>query len=151
MKKNILFVILLAMLSAISGLLMSKMSFIGRVGINLMHKEYKFLKIWWHGGLAVFMVLLVLFLVHAAIQRAMPNAVAKVIHLLLFAAAAGGLYLTYNDFQDDFTHSLLKSNFHMGVYVFWASWMLEGLFFLSKKKAPKPMLPGADAPAQLMQ
>lgn len=118
---------------------MSKMSFIGRVGINLMHKDYKFLKTWWKGGLVVYAALLALFLIHTILHRILPLGVARVMHFLLLAAAGYGLYFTYNDFQDDFSHHLLKSNFHLGAYLFWIGWMLVCVFFLSRRKPVKAM------------
>ena len=144
MKKNILFLLFMAMLSAVSGLLMSKMSFIGRVGINLMHKEYKFLKVWWQGALAVFAALLLLFIVHAIVQKVFPIMLARFIHFVLLLAAIGGLYLTYSDFEDDFSHHLLRNNFHLGAYLFWGAWMLMCIFFMTKK-APVEIADRPDA------
>ncbi|NDC43364.1 MAG: hypothetical protein EBZ77_17745 [Chitinophagia bacterium] len=106
MKKNFLFLIVLALLSVISGVLMSEMSWIGRVGINLIHKEYKFMKVWWQGALVVYTALLVLFIIHAIVQRTFASGLAKTIHALLLLAAAGLMYLAYTDFSDDFSHKL---------------------------------------------
>ena len=138
MKRNILFTLLLAMLSAISGFLMSNMSWIGRIGINMMHKEYKFLKVWWQGGLAVFGALMLLFLIHALLEKKLPFIVAKVMHVLMFFAAVFGLWYTYNDFYDDITHRLLRNVFHIGAYLFWAGWMMTCFFFLAKKRENNP-------------
>ena len=137
MKRTILFLLFLAMLSALSGFLMSHMSWIGRVGINLMHQEYKFLKVWWQGGLVVYAVLLVLFVLHAIFDRVLPFIGAKLLHGLLFIAAIGGFYYTYSDFSDDFTHRILKNVFHVGAYLFWVGWMMTCIFFLVKKRKVK--------------
>ncbi len=134
MKRTILFLLLLAGLSAVSGFLMSNMSWIGRVGINLMHKEYKFLKVWWQGGAVVYGALLVLFFIQWMLQKSLPFVVAKIVHVLLFAAAVYGLYFTYSDFSDDFTHRLLRDVFHVGAYLFWAGWMLISIFFISERR-----------------
>ena len=56
-------IFLLAILSTVSGYLLSKASLVGRIGINLFYKEYKFLKVWWQGALVVFIVLLILLFV----------------------------------------------------------------------------------------
>ena len=138
MKRNILFILLLAMLSAISGFLMSNMSWIGRIGINLMHKEYKFLKVWWQGGLVVFGALMVLFALHAILEKALPFILAKIMHVVLFFAAVGGLYYTYTDFSDDVSHRWLRDVFHVGAYLFWAGWMMTCVFFLTSKKKNDP-------------
>ena len=44
MKKALYLAIFQLVLSAVSAYLLSKMSFVGRLGINLFHKEYKILK-----------------------------------------------------------------------------------------------------------
>lgn len=124
----------LAALSAVSGYLMSNMSWIGRVGVNLMHKEYKFLKTWWQGGGVVFGVLLLLFGIQYLLQRKLPFVLAKVVHVLLFGAAVYGLYFTYSDFSDDWTHKLLREVFHVGAYMFWAGWMFISIFFLTERR-----------------
>lgn len=134
MKRTILFLLLLAGLSAVSGFLMSNMSWIGRVGINLMHKEYKFLKVWWQGGAVVYSALLILFFIHWILQKSLPFVVAKIVHVLLFGVAVYGLYFTYSDFSDDFTHRLLRDVFHVGAYLFWAGWMLISIFFISERR-----------------
>lgn len=134
MKRTILFLLLLAGLAAVSGFMMSHMSWIGRVGINLVHKEYKFLKVWWQGAAVVYSAFLVLFVIHWGIQKLLPLAVARIIHILLFAVAAYGLFLTFSDFSDDFTHRLLKSVFHLGAYLFWVGWMLICIFYASIRK-----------------
>ena len=36
-----------ALLSLISGILISKMSFIGKIGISTMYREYTIFKTWW--------------------------------------------------------------------------------------------------------
>ena len=134
MKKNFLFILFLAGLSAASGYLMSNMSWIGRVGVNLVHHEYKFLKVWWQGGLAVFAGLMVLYMVHYIMYKALPIWLSRLLHLMLMGAAGYGFYFTWQDFSDDFTHHIIKSRFHIGAYLFWVGWVLICLFFLPKKR-----------------
>jgi hypothetical protein len=143
MGKRFRFIAFLAALSAVSGYLMSQMSWIGRVGINLMHQEYKFLKVWWQGGAAVFLAMLVLFLLHAIIQRSLPRIVANIFHILLMLAAIGAFCLTYQDFDGDFTHHILRQRFHIGAYLPWLGWVCIGLFFLTEKQKPA-LAKGAD-------
>ncbi len=151
MKKTILFLLLLAGLSALSGFLMSEMSWIGRVGINLMHKEYKFLKVWWQGAAVVYGVLLVLFGIQSVLHRAANIWVARLLHVVFLAGAVGGLYITNADFSDDFSHNLLKQRFHMGAYLFWGGWMLISLFFLAKKQKKAPLVTDAGSKARADQ
>ena len=134
MKRTFLFILILAALSAFSGYLMSQMSWIGRVGISLIHQEYQFLKVWWQGGAVVFLVLLFIFLMHTLLHRALKRWLALLVHILLLLVAIGGMAFTYHDFDDDFTHSILKQRFHIGAYLFWVSWMLICIFFLTKRK-----------------
>lgn len=134
MKRTIPFLALLAVLSVISGWLMSRMSWIGRVGVNLVHKEYKFLKVWYKGAAVVLGIWLVLFGVHHLVQKKMPPATARVAHIIALLAAVAGLYFTYSDFRHDFSHRVLKERFHLGAYLFWIGWMLICLFFLTQKR-----------------
>ena len=140
MRQNFLFLCILAMLSAASGYLMSKASWIGRVGISLFHKEFNLLKIWWEGASAVFIVLIILFLLHAFVQARLHIVAARVLHVVLLLAAIGGAYLTYLDFTNDFSHHLMGWRFHLGFYLFWAGWVLMCLFFLTKRK-PRKLFP----------
>lgn len=137
MKKTFQFLIILAALAAFSGYLMSQMSFIGRVGINLMHNEYKFLKVWWQGALVVYFTWLILFLLHTVINRVLSNGLAKAFHALVIIVSIYGMYFTYSDFSTDFSHSLLKQRFHLGAYIFWIGWILICLFYLMKRNETK--------------
>lgn len=136
MGRRFRFIAFLAALSAVSGYLMSQMSWLGRVGINLVHREYQFLKVWWQGGLAVFLFLLVLFFLHVVIQRSLPRLAASLMHIMLMGCAAAMFYFTYRDFGDEFTHHLLRQRFHIGAYLPSFGWFLTGLFFLTERVKP---------------
>ena len=140
MKKSIQLLVLLGVLSLTSGYLMSQMSLVGRLGINLVHHEYKFLKVWWQGGLVVYSVLLVLFLLHGVLHRIFHIGMARLVHSLLMLVAIAGLYFTYLDFADDFTHRILRQRFHIGAYLFWVGWIIICLFFIIRKKTSKPII-----------
>ena len=137
MKRNFLLISVLTAISAISGYLMSQMSFVGRLGINLVHKEYKFLKVWWQGGATILGIFLAIFLLHYLLHRKLPIGIARALHILFFLVAVGGVYFTYSDFEDDFTHSILHQRFHIGVYLFWFGWMFMCLDFLFRGKTAK--------------
>ncbi len=137
MKRALQLFILLAIVSVTSGYLMSQMSTVGRIGINLIHKEYKFLKVWWQGAAVVFAALMVLYFVQYVLNKAFVYTAGKIVHFLLFLAAVGGLYLTWADFDDDISHRLLRERFHIGAYLFWVGWMLISLYFITaKRKVP---------------
>lgn len=145
MKRNLLLFSLLAALSALSGFMMSKASWIGRVGMTFFYKEYNLLKIWWQGAIAVFIVLMVLFALHLLIKGRfarlkLPYMAWKGVNIALLMAATAALYFTYNDFTHELAHRMLGWRFHLGFYMVWIGWMIICLFFLFEKK-PVPDFP----------
>lgn len=132
MRKHFPFLGYLAVLSLLSGWLLSKMSWIGRVGINLLHKEYKFLKVWYKGAGFVFAILLVLFFMHQLAQQRLAPAKARIVHVIAILLALCGLLYTYLDFRGDFSHKLLREPFHLGAYLFWIGWISVSIYFLGK-------------------
>ncbi len=137
MNKNLPFILYLASLSALAGWLLSRMSWIGRVGINLVHKEYKFLKVWYEGAGVIFGVLMILFLVHYLFQTRTKRGTARLANVIAMLLALAGLYFTYNDFRSDFTHSILRERFHLGAYLFWVGWISISIFFLTGRSISK--------------
>jgi hypothetical protein len=69
MKRLLPLSVFLAVLSLIAGLLLSRMSFIGRIGISLFYKEYTFMKTWWKGTLVIFALLFLLMLLQNAVDH----------------------------------------------------------------------------------
>lgn len=130
MRSSLIFVIYLAALSLLSGWLMSRMSWIGRVGINLFHRDYRLLKYWYKGAALVFVLLLLLYLLQSWLQRQLAPSKGKAIQILAILAALAGLWLTYHDFQTDYSHHILKERFHLGVYLFWLGWISISLRLL---------------------
>ena len=113
---------------------MSKPSLIGRIGINLFYHEYRFLKTWWKGALAVFSVLAVLLILQGIAERKLAFRTAKLLHVGMIVLALVGLYMTYSDFQHTSTHRWLKEKFHLGAYLFWIGWIIVSLFYLTVGK-----------------
>ena len=134
MKGNTFFIFLLALSSAVSGYLLSKASWVGRVGMTFFYKEYNFMKVWWQGAIAVFIGLLILFALHSLFQKKLPTSLARILHFAMLVLAVTGLYFTYDDFTHDFSHKILGHSFHYGFYLVWADWILMCLFFMFKKK-----------------
>jgi di/tricarboxylate transporter len=126
--------IALFILSCLSGYLMSKTSWIGKMGIHFFYKEYRFLKTWWQGALLVFVVLFFLLLLQAFVQRRLPKTKANIVHGIFIVGGLVGLYLTYRDFQHTLTHRLLKERFHIGVYLFWIGWLGISIFYIVQKR-----------------
>ncbi|MDI3320137.1 cytochrome d ubiquinol oxidase subunit II [Pinibacter soli] len=134
MKRLLPLSVFLAALSLMAGFLLSRMSFVGRIGISLFYKEYTFMKTWWKGTLVIFMVLFLLMLLQDAIDRKLVKKRANSYHLLALTAAAVGMYFTYRDFQYYYMHRWLKEKFHLGGYLFWIGWIGISLFFLFGKQ-----------------
>lgn len=136
MKRYTPLVVILALFSLASGYLMSRASWIGRVGMTFFYKEYNLLKIWWQGAVAVFLVFLFLLGIHSWLWRSLRGARARIAYLVLFLAAAGGAYLTYDDFHTDLSHRLLGHRFHYGFYLIWAGWLIISITFLFSRSRP---------------
>ncbi|HVG42609.1 MAG TPA: hypothetical protein VM888_13435 [Chitinophagaceae bacterium] len=134
MKKTTGLVFFLAALSLLSGVLLSKATLIGRVGINLFYQEYKFLKVWWQGAFVIFTALMLLLLVHLIVQKLLDYKTAKFTYILALAVALVGMYLTYKDFRESLSHRLLGERFHIGAYLFWLGWICINMFFLVLQK-----------------
>lgn len=134
MKVRQVLLVLLGFFSILSGYLMSKASLVGKAGMSLFYREYNFLKSWWKGALVVFIVLIILFALQGLLQKRLARP--KPAQLIILVFGAVGLYFTYNDFRHTLSHHLLGERFHLGVYLFWISWMLISLyyFFLPKQE-----------------
>ena len=135
-KRQLILFCSLAILSSVSGYLMSRASWLGRVGITFLHRELNFIKIWWQGAVAVLLVLLVLYLLLFIVRNFLSPSLARIASLILALAAIAGLYFTYIDFSNDFSHKLMGWRFHYGVYLFWIQWALVCLFFVFVDRKP---------------
>jgi hypothetical protein len=135
MKKAAPFILILAVLSGIAGYFLSKASLVGRVGISLFYKQYKFLKVWWQGALTVFVVLIVLLAIQGWLHKKLSTARSRMIHIVCVVVALVGLYFTYDDFRHTTTHRWLGERFHIGGYLFWLGWIMVSLFYLVQKKS----------------
>lgn len=149
MKRKVFFLVILAVLSIVSGYLMSKASWIGRVGMTLFYKEYNLLKIWWQGAAAVYVFMLLLFAGHSFVQRMLRPVTARLLHILALMTAITALYFTYDDFHTDFSHKLLGWRFHYGFYLVWIEWMLMCLFFAFTRRPLNVSAKNADKTASL--
>jgi hypothetical protein len=135
-KQRNLFLLIpvLLLLAALSGFLLSKPSMVGRIGINLFYKQYRFLHVWWHGALLVFVVWMIFLFVQGFAQKKLKTNQAIIVHCCMIFLALIGLYFTYRDFRDTTTHRWLKERFHIGAYLFWSGWILVSVFYLLQKK-----------------
>ena len=134
MKRKSLLVLLLVVLSGIAGYLLSKASLVGRVGISLFYKQYKFLKVWWQGGLLIFIVWMLLFYLQGRAQRRLSPSSARLLQIGAIVVSIVGLYFTYQDFRQTITHRWLGERFHLGGYLFWIGWIIISVFYLTERR-----------------
>lgn len=129
------------LLSVVSGVLISKMSFLGRLGINIAYKQYSFFKSWWKTAIVLAIIQVVLTLLQRYMATKQPVNKAKMFSAVLLIVALAGLYGTFHDFTTTFTHKLLKEKFHLGFYLFWLTWILGNVYFLfTKPETPEATL-----------
>jgi hydrogenase-4 membrane subunit HyfE len=133
-KRTSLLVVFLAALASLSGYLMSKASFIGRFGMTFVYKEYRFLKTWWKGALAVFIVWIILLIIQTIVEKKLSKQKAIIVHVAFILLALVGLYFTYSDFQHTTSHRWLKERFHIGAYLFWLGWIIICVFCIVQKR-----------------
>ena len=142
MKNFKILVCLQLLLSVVSGVLVSQMSFLGRLGISIAYRQYSLFKSWWETAIvfAVIQILLTLLQRYIAMKR--PVNKARMFSALLMVVAIAGLYGTYHDFTTTFSHKLLKEKFHLGFYLFWLTWILGNVYFLftSAEKKGSPLM-----------
>jgi len=132
-----------ALLSWIETWLIARISFIGRVGIATVHKEYGLLRSGWKTFLLLFSIQVVIIIALAIVQKRLPQKMALVVTSALLFLGAIGLFVTYQDFLHTYTHRILKEHFHLGFYLFWLGWIGTCLFFITQltKKRPKTSFP----------
>lgn len=135
MKNLISLTLFQALSSVISSVLISKMSFIGRVGISTMYREYLIFKTWWKTALLLFTIQFVLILTIQLSKKISPKVKISICILLIIIGIAG-TYLTYIDFTTT-NHKMMKFSFHSGFYLFWLSWFITCVYFLFFDKTRK--------------
>lgn len=136
MKKLLNLILLQGIISLISGILLSKMSFIGKIGITVAHKEYTLLKTWWKAALLVFVIQLILIAILYVSKRFSKFKTFTIINLILIIVGILGLFLTYIDFTTT-SHQYMNSKFHAGGYLVWLGWFVTCLYFFIFRVKPK--------------
>jgi hypothetical protein len=142
LKRNAVFVGIMALLAAITGFMMSRMTTVGRWGLSIFYKEYGFLKIWWQAALLVFAIWMIIYAAHRLVQQKVSKASALAVNLISLMFGIAGLYFTYLDFRNDFSHRLMGERFHIGFYLFWLGWMSISIYFLAQKSSRQLIVTG---------
>lgn len=130
MKRNYpLLIFILTLISLLSGNLTKGVSFVGKMGINLFYKEYKFFKVWWQAALVCFAAMIIVTVLLYFIDKSLQGVTRKIVLLLLFFVFLSGLYFTFKDFRNDLSHRLLGERFHLGIYLYWMGFCMISLFY----------------------
>ncbi|MFV0144248.1 hypothetical protein NZD85_11055 [Empedobacter stercoris] len=141
MKNKIIHLLILAFSSLLSGIMISKMSFIGKVGITIIYNEYTILKSWWKTALLLFAIQAIIFVVLSVWKMKTTKRLKQLLLPLIFLSIGIiGLIYTYYDFTET-SHRLLKKTFHFGFYIFWLTWFGNCIFFMSKQKKKLEEIP----------
>ncbi len=123
---------ILVPLAVIAGWTLSKASLFGKVGINVLHREYQFLSAWWKGALLIWVIWVVLEIVQYQILKRYRRSINLTIQAAFIFLAVLGLYYTYLDFKT-FSHGILGDRFHIGGYLFWIGWIIISIFFIKPR------------------
>lgn len=119
------------MSSLLSGFLISKISLLGKVAVSTFYTQFSFLKSWWK----VFLLLFVFQLFIIFLLKFFGKKSKKIIYVITGMGIFGFLYCLY-DFNFSI-FSILKTRFHLGFYLFFASWIFSCFYFLKFLKEEK--------------
>lgn len=140
MMKNkwIILLLLQVIVSLISGILLSKMSIIGRIGVSTVYTEYGFLKHWYKGFAAVLLAQIILIAILWLVKRFTTYKNFSIVNLVFIILGLLGLLYTYYDFTST-THKYMNDQFHWGGYLFWIGWFITCFYFFFARVKPKPI------------
>ena len=130
MKKALYLAIFQLVLSAVSAYLLSKMSFVGRLGINLFHKEYKILKSPVETFFLVFAIEILAIIILQTVYTLFNKKITNLTAVLMLLIGIAGLGFTVYDFTYEFSHKLLKTKFHIGFYLIWIGIIITSIYYL---------------------
>lgn len=137
-NKWIILLLLQVIVSLISGILLSKMSIIGRIGVSTVYTEYGFLKHWYKGFAAVLLAQIILIAMLWLVKRFTTYKNFSIVNLVFIILGLLGLLYTYYDFTST-THKYMNDQFHWGGYLFWMGWFITCFYFFFARVKPKPI------------
>ncbi len=132
-KKVVGLNILLVPLAIVAGWSFSKATWVGKVGIHILHQELTFLNSWWKGAIFVWLIWILLEIVQFQVWKRCSRKTNLIVQGALILCALVGLIYTYLDFRT-FTHSLLGERFHIGGYLFWIVWGAICVVFANQQR-----------------
>ncbi|UUV20547.1 hypothetical protein [Paenimyroides aestuarii] len=136
-NKWVILILIQAIISLVAGILLSKMSIIGRIGVSTVYTEYAFMKHWYKGFAAVFVIQLLLIAILWIVKRTTTFKNFSIVNLVFIILGLIGLIYTFYDFTST-SHQYMNSQFHAGGYLFWAGWFVTCIFFFFARVKPKP-------------
>ena len=147
MLKNKWIVLLLiqVIISLISGILLSQMSLIGKIGVSTLYTEYGFLKHWYKGFAAVLIVQLLLIAILWIVKRVTTYKNFSIVNLIIVIIGLIGVIYTFYDFTST-SHKYMNNKFHAGGYLFWAGWFISCIYFFIVRVKPKQVVKTNAAP-----
>jgi hypothetical protein len=135
MQKVFNLIVVQALLSTIAGILISKMSLVGKLGIFFIYKDYGMLKIWWKAALIIFAFQLLFIFLFWLLKQLFGKSATPLLVLLLGIGGLGA-YFTYQEFHAT-SYRLMRSQFHAGGYLVWVGYAISCLFFMFSKSTKK--------------
>src|SRR5690606_18131383 len=133
-------ILIQALFSTISGVLMANMSLIGRLGVWFIYRDYGVLRVWWKTALILLGIQLLLIFILWLGRQLLPAWGSRLFAGIFFIVGLVGVYFTYIDFTTT-SHRLLKSDFHLGGYLVWLAWAISCIWFMVSpaRKSPAPL------------
>ena len=132
MKKSTSLLLFQALLSVVSGILITQMSLLGRIGIHPMYRQFMIFRSWWKTALLLFAVQCLVIGLLWSIRKMVHLSAAKKVAWLLLIVGIVGFAATYWDFSTTM-HKVMKAKFHFGFYLFWIGWWVSCLYFITIK------------------
>ena len=132
MKKITSILLFQGLISVVSGILITQMSLLGRIGIHIMYRQFLVFRSWWKTALLLFAVQCLLLALLYGVRKAMSLSSAKKVAWILLLVGILGAGTTYWDFSHTM-HKVMKAKFHFGFYFFWLGWAVSCLYFISVK------------------
>ena len=91
MKNFSILTLIQAVMSLISAILISKMSFIGKIGVSTFYSQYAVFKTWWKTAILLFIVQFILLLFLQTFRSKVSAGFARALALLLAVVGASGV------------------------------------------------------------
>lgn len=132
MKRSTSLLLFHALLSVVSGILITQMSLLGRIGIHTMYRQFMVFRSWWKTALLLFAAQCLLLGLLWGVRKMANLSVAKKTAWLLLIVGIAGFGATYWDFSTTM-HKVMKAKFHFGFYLFWIGWWVSCLYFITIK------------------